>query len=140
MTDKIIITGLRPLQAALKELPGKWPRELRIASKDAATIIGEGTKAAFAAGPGSSVLAAASVKVLAGQRDASIRIGGNDRGGRVALGNEFGSIRFKQFPAWRGVGADAGYALYPTIRAKRAEVVEAYGAALDRLLHDAFPD
>jgi len=78
---------------------------------------------------------------LAQQRGAAVRIGGGSSvGGLVALGNEFGALRYKQFPPWRGNGEEAGYALWPSIRENRDRVVEVYGDAIERLAAAAFPD
>lgn len=59
--------------------------------------------------------------------------GPNQTVGNVIFGAEFGGQRRKttmQFDPWRGNGKDAGYFLWPTIRAEYDTVVERYGAAL----------
>ena len=47
---------------------------------------------------------------------------------------------WNQFREWRGNGSNAGYALFPTMRANRDEVVEMYGRGMDRITRAAFPD
>lgn len=53
--------------------------------------------------------------------------------GDVMWGAEFGGQRRRttqQFAPWRGNGEDAGYFLWPTIRAEYDTVIERYGEAL----------
>jgi hypothetical protein len=45
-----------------------------------------------------------------------------------------------QFQPWRGSTRQAGYFLYPAIRANEAQIVEMYGDAIERLAAKAFPD
>lgn len=133
----IKVEGLRDLQRALREIDRELPKELRRANLEAAQLIAEGTRRSFASRPGVAPKVVPSVKALAQQRSASVRIGGARF--PFALGSEFGSIRFKQFPAWRGSAAAAGYSLYPTIRSEGPRVIEAYAAAVDRVAAKAFP-
>lgn len=134
MPERIEVLGLKDFQRELRRLDKAWPRELRAANRDAAEIVARGTRSSFASRPGVAPKVAASVKVLAQQRSAAVRIGG--RRWPYALGSEFGSRRYPQFPpVLRG-----GYSLYPTIKASRDEMVEEYGEAVDRLMRRAFPD
>ena len=141
MDSRIRVEGLADLQRELRAANTKFPRELRVANKEAADIIAAGTRHAFAGLGGSAPKVVPTVKALAQQRSASVKIGGGASvGGRVAMGNEFGSVRFKQFPPWSGSGGGAGYALFPTIRDRRDELVDVYAGALDRIARRAFPD
>ncbi len=84
---------------------------------------------------GSAPKVAPTVKALAQQTRAQIVVGrGSGVGAEVAMGNTFGSTRYKQFPP------TGQYALYPTIAAKTDEVVDIYADMLDELLRRAFPD
>lgn len=61
------------------------------------------------------------------------RRGENQTVGDVMMGAEFGGQRRKttqQFDPWRGNDENAGYFLWPTIRAEYDTVVERYGEAL----------
>lgn len=49
-------------------------------------------------------------------------------------------VGWNQFRPWRGNGANAGYFLFPDIRAHEPEIVETYGDAIDKLTKKAFPD
>lgn len=96
-------------------------------------MVAEATRASFASRPGVARRVAPSVKALAQQRSASVKIGGDRY--PFALGSNFGSRQFKQFPP----PVDPDYSLYRSIRAKRDDVVESYGDAIDRLAAKAFP-
>lgn len=133
----IEVDGLRDFQKALKQAGDDFPKELRVASKDAAEIVAAGTRQSFSSRSGVAPKVAASVKVLAQQRGAAVRIGG--KAFPYALGSNFGAgPRYPQFPQFAGSGDD--YSLYKTIRARRAEVLESYGDAVDRLARKAFPN
>jgi hypothetical protein len=47
---------------------------------------------------------------------------------------------WNQFRSWRGIGPNAGYAIYPTIRANQALIMGLYEAEVDKIVRDAFPD
>lgn len=110
-----------------------------MASKAAAEIVAVRTQASFAGRGGSAPKVAPTVKALAQQRGASVKIGGGKSvGGYVALGNEFGGrgrSTTKQFPPFK----KSGYSLYPTIARARDDVIDAYAKALDRITARAFP-
>lgn len=54
-----------------------------------------------------------------------------------ALGAEFGSTKYRQFPPYLG---QTGYFLYPTIRAESDAIERVYWDAIDKITHAAFPD
>lgn len=131
---RIEVDGLRDLQRELRALDASWPKELRLANKEAAEVVADATRASFASRPGVAPKVAASVKALAQQRNASVRVGG--KRWPYAMGATFGARRFKQFPPFK----QGGYSLFPQIKSERAKVVEVYGDAVDRLVRRAFPD
>jgi len=45
-----------------------------------------------------------------------------------------------QFEGWRGNDRNAGYFLYPAIRANEARIIEVYGDAIERITGKAFPN
>jgi hypothetical protein len=49
-------------------------------------------------------------------------------------------LGWNHFRAWRGVGPDAGYAIYPTIRRNQSMIAETYEREVERITRDAFPD
>lgn len=56
------------------------------------------------------------------------------RGSRSFLG-------FNQFLVWKTPGnGNAGYFLYPTMKAESSRIIEMYGDELDRITEAAFPD
>lgn len=139
--DRIEVDGLKDLQRELRAVDKDFPKELRLANKGAAEIVADATRASFASRGGVAPKVAPSVKALAQQRSASVKIGGAKY--PYAMGSEFGGRgrpRTRQFPPWRGNGEGAGYSLYESIRAQRDKVMDSYGDALDRLTKKAFPD
>lgn len=155
--NAIQIVGLRDLQADLRELDAKLPRELRKVNLSVAQMVAE--HAQSTARSQGSVIAKAAPAIRAGadQRSAWVRITATAQL-PFALGAEFGAGRnvartrrspsggqvtytgFKQFQQWRGNGSDAGYALYPTIRGDSDQIVAAYTQRLTELLARVFPD
>lgn len=141
----IKIEGLKDFQRDLRAIDKDLPKELRKANLQAAEVIAEGAKASFASRGGVAPKVAPSVKALAQQRNASVKIGG--KAYPFAGGAEFGGGKYgkgnptargghtTQFEAFR----QSGYSLWPTLKDKSDEVVEAYGKALDRLTKKAFP-
>jgi hypothetical protein len=137
VADRIQVTGLKELRKELKAADAAFPKELQKANKKIAELVADGTRAAFSGMGGSAPKVAPTVKALAQQARAQVKVGGGSGvGAEVAMGNLWGSKRYKQFPP----PVDAGYALYPTLKAKNDEIVEAYGDLLDDLLKRAFPD
>lgn len=82
------------------------------------------------------------------QRGAAVRLG------KLGGGAEFGAAHnlprrmangrtrrgWNQFPPWRGSGDEAGYFIWPTIRAETDRLLEVYMEALMRIIKNAFPD
>lgn len=143
------IEGIIPLQKELRAANKAYPRLLRIANKEAAEIIAGEARAEAGGQGGVARKSAPSIKAMAQQRNASVKIGGQKY--PFALGAEFGAIVYKQFKPWRGnqhsmpsdISFDehtTGYFLYPAIRAKRGKVMDVYGELLDKAMKKAFPD
>ena len=131
------VTGLKELRKELKAADAAFPKELQKANKKVAELVAEGTREAFSSMAGSAPKVAATVKAYASGARAQVKVGGG--GGvaaEVAMGNLWGSGRFKQFPA----RVADGYALYPTMKARNDQIVDLYGDMVDDLLHRAFPD
>lgn len=136
MADKIRVDGLKDLRRELKALDGDWNRQLQKVNKAIAEDVAEGTRADFRRLGGSGPKSASTVKALAQQTRAQVKFGGkgNSVAERVAGGNAFGSVRFKQFPK-PGV-----YALYPALARLRPDIEDRYLDMLEELLARAFPD
>lgn len=131
--DTIRIVGLAELQRELRTLDKKWPGSLRLVNKDAAELIADVTRRSFLARPGVAPKVAPSVKALAQQRSAAVKIGGQKY--PFAMGSNFGSVAFKQFPN----PTKPDWSLYKSISDERETVVESYGDAIERLAKRAFP-
>lgn len=147
---RVEIKGLKDFQRELRRIDKDLPKELRKVHMAAAQIVATGTRAKFARRPGVTSAVPKSVKAMAQQRSAVVRIGGKGKA-EAAIGHEFGGGKYRrgnpspaggyttQFPAWRGSGGDAGYALYPTLRQKTDELIDLYGDALEDIARRAFP-
>lgn len=133
MAGRIEVDGLRDFQAALRAADRDFPKELRLANKEAAEVVAAATRSSFASRGGVAPKVAASVRAVAQQRSASVKIGGERY--PYAMGSNFGSLRFKQFPP----RTSPDYSLFISIQAKRREVLESYHDSLKRLTKKAFP-
>ena len=137
MADKVEVRGLKELRRELKAVDAQWPKELRKINLAIAEDVAEGTRSVFSSMGGSAPKVASTVKALAQQARAQVKVGGgNSIGGQVAMGNLWGSRRYKQFPP----PASAGYALYPTLASLRPDIEDRYLSMLEDLLARAFPD
>ena len=138
MTVGVQVLGLREFSAGLRRVDRDLSKQLRQVNKEAAEDVARYARAKASALGGVQNKAAGSLRPGGTQRGGYVKLGGNRF--PFALGAEFGSIRFKQFPAWRGSGADAGYFLYPALRKRTQHLVEKYGDEIERLSRHAFPD
>lgn len=84
------------------------------------------------------------------QKGAVIGIGAKGRSKQWAVGAEFGSLAYPQFPAWRGnqwnfrglsySDHETGYFLHPAIRQETDWVIDKADRELGRIFSKAFPD
>lgn len=158
-TDRSIaigIDGLVALQRDLRAVDADLPKDLRALNLEVAESVASKAQARAVAHGGALAKAAPAIKAGAEQRGAFVRLTASTKYPMV-LGAEFGAgqntrrigkvrgggirsyVGFRQFDAWRGNGADAGYAVYPTIRAENEHIVAAYSERLAQLLDRAFP-
>jgi hypothetical protein len=139
MVDRVQVVGLKELRNELKALEGNFPKELQQANKRAVAevIIPAAIANASGQSPRWGGRAIGTIRALATATSAAAAIGTS--GVPYVLGKEFGSIKYRQFPPWRGSGPGSGYAFYPAIRSTREQFVEVYGQMLDDLTRRAFP-
>lgn len=131
--ETIRVNGLRDLQRELKRLD--LTDDLKDAHyRVAGIVVDEAEKRARALGR-MQAKAAESLRAGKAQRKATVSIGGARY--PFALGAEFGAKKYPQFLPHLG---RTGYWTYPAIRAKRDEVIDAYGDEIERLTKAAFPD
>lgn len=131
--EKIRVVGLRDLQRELKALDLQG--ELKEANwRVAQIVLEEAEKRARALGR-MQAKAAESLTAGRAQRKATVAFGGARY--PFAFGAEFGAKKYPQFLPHLG---RTGYWLYPAIRDKRDEIVDAYGDEIERLTKAAFPD
>lgn len=132
------VEGHREMVRALRKAGSEFPRRVRAANKKVADLVVSRAAPAMAGRRGRAYVTARTIKAGATQNSAYVKLGGVP----TAMGDEFGSIRYTQFDAWRGSGADAGYALYPTIRqlGRSGELADTYEDEIEPVLREAFPD
>lgn len=137
MAEQVRVVGLKELRRELRAIDPRWNKELRKVNLAIAEDVARGTQAAFERMGGSAPKVAPTVKALAQQAKGQVKVGGgNSIGGQVAMGNLWGSRRFRQFPS----AVSGGYALYPTLAKLRPDIEERYAELLEDLLARAFPD
>lgn len=73
-------------------------------------------------------------------RTTSRRFGDRVKVARYKNGSAKVRLGWNQFRPWRGVGPDAGYAIYPTIRQNQVQIREMYEDMVDKITREAFPD
>ena len=127
-TDAIKITGLRDLQAALKQMDGEAQKQLRGVLNEAAEIVVSGARAGF---PTKTGRAKGTIKVMSSQREARVKEGSAkapyapwlDYGGRV------GPKRSVSRPFVK-----TGRYVYPAYNRSRDDILDALSAALAELI------
>lgn len=145
--ETVRIEGLRELQAGLKAIDPKLPREMRVTNLTAAETVAKPARARAMSLGGVAAHIAPSIKATAEQRAAKVALGGPKY--PMAMGANFGAhhdivrqtprgpvLGWNQFPA--PVKPDR--ILYRTIAIEAPRFTELYGRMIDRLTHQAFPD
>lgn len=131
-TGEVKVDGLAELNRALRRMGPEFQKELKGANLDVAQLVAEDARAAARSLGGVAAKTAPSIQAKGYTQSAGVALGGP--GYEFAGGAEFGSIRFKQFQPWRGNGSDAGYFVYPSIRADLERIETEYTAAIDALI------
>lgn len=150
--EAVQIVGLKQFQADLRQLDKSLPAELRKLNLAVAQMVVEHAQARAASLGAMQAKAATVLKAQAQQRNAAVSLTPTSSV-PFALGAEFGAGRdsprqrssgtyvgYRQFEHWGGNGGDAGYFMYPTIRADDEHIVDAYVQRLNVLLAKAFPN
>ncbi len=132
------VQGLDDFRRELRRLGSDLPRELADANFQVASLVTQRAKARASGASRGARKSAESLSAARTQATAKVRMGGSRY--PFAAGFEFGSIRYPQFPAWRGSGEGAGYWLYPTIRAENDRIIDIYGDLIDAIAARAFPN
>lgn len=132
----IEVEGLKQLRKDLAAVNKALPKELGQLYKSIGTmVIQDAQNRAFGLGGVANKAASA---LSASARSTAVVISLNGQKYPYALGAEFGGSQ-PQFKPWRGNGPDAGYFLYPTIRADSQEILDAFDAAAAKAYKLAFP-
>lgn len=125
---------VRDLRRAQPELV----KELRRANRDIANEVRDESRDAARSESRQYAKAATGIQSRAFPDKAQIAL--NPNRFPWIFGAEFGSIQYKQFPAWRGNDSDAGYAVFPTIRDMSEEIADTYGDRVMDAVSSAFPE
>lgn len=137
MSERAVqITGLKELRRELRKLEDAkaWSNRLKDEHvKIARMVVDRGN--VLAKKRTQMVLAAKSNRAVRSVSGASIRMGGVGRARDWALGAQFGSERFRQFPPH----VKGGYTIYPALGDLRKEIVQVYADGIERIVADAFP-
>lgn len=146
----IRIEGMKELRAALKKVDDSATDIIAVANKKAATFVV--TEATYKAkGMGRQASKASGQLSASGTAKAGTVKLANSKAVPYAIGAEFGANHNVPRPmrrkgkgyamrGWNGlpVRAKSGRFLWPTIRAKRDEIVDVYATEVDRLLKRTF--
>lgn len=133
----IRVEGLTEAVRALRQIGPDAAKESRAASLEVATFVANDARARAYSLGSTAAHVAPTIRPAAGVSSAGVGFGG--AANPEAGGAEFGSVRFKQFKPWRGSGPEAGYFVYPTIRADADKVVETYEKRWDAIIKKRFP-
>lgn len=131
MVAKIQVNGLRELQGALKAAESATPKMLRLALNEAATVVLDYAKPQV---PSRSGAARGSMKVRSTQREGRVAAGGRKAPYYPWL--DFGGHVGQHGKTARPFYSEGRY-LYPTLRKRHPEIIEAMSAALAGLVRDA---
>lgn len=132
------VIGLKAFVAELKAVSPEFARELSAVNREIARLVRDEATSAASGQGGVAGHVAPSIRASGTQRSASVTLGGDDY--PMAMGAEFGSIRFHQFKAWRGNDTGAGYFVYPTIREHADDIEKMIMDGFTRVADHAFPD
>jgi hypothetical protein len=147
---RLDVEGLAELRRELKKLEDakEFEAELKDVNKRVGDLVVAGARAhastpmeRAAAASLRSSRAASKAQVLGGSARVPF-FGGAEFGAmqnqmRVSVRGPYEGLN--QFHPWKGNGRDAGYFLYPAIRAAEAEIVDMYGEGLEAITARAFP-
>lgn len=138
---QVDVLGLNDFIRDMRAEPERLDKDLRKRFVEIAEDVADEARSRAAARtnprPGHKVIG--TIKASSGGRDARVTLGANDV--PWALGHEFGSIQFPQFPAWTGSDSSAGLFFYPAVReASREDIPKAMHELLEEFAGRAFPD
>ncbi len=126
-TPAVQVEGMREFLSELRKMDTQWPKEMRLANKEAATVALPGVRRLI---PVRSGRLKKSLRVLATQRRASVAVGSQKR---VPYAHP---INF----GWPSRGIQPQEFMYRGLADSRPKIMKAYLAAVNRLVRRAFPD
>lgn len=125
------VTGLREFTSALRQIDKELPKLVTMANKTLAETVVAKARPMLVTKGGKQAKSAPTLRASATQRGASVRASGP-----TVQGDEYGALAYPQFRPWRGSAADAGYAIWPAIRAERKHIEDGYIEQLLQALID----
>lgn len=141
MTDfRIQTTGLKELNDGLRFFENGVAKSVRpILKAFAERVAGKVRQAYGRRYPTAQHVNAGGVRSAATNRSAQLILGGERA--PFLLGQEFGSDKFRQFPAWSGNtdGAANGYYFFPTLRRELPDMTGELAQMVDEYAAKAFP-
>lgn len=139
MDVRIEVHGLSELRRALAQCEGRSPKEVAQANFEAADIVAREARSRAPSGPhegsGTVTPIRASIKAMRRARAGVVAMGGART--PHAEPTEFGGTLARHASASRTRVRQRAF-LYPAIEAKRGEVMDFYGNAVDRIMRPAF--
>lgn len=144
MADKlqVDVEGFKQFQRELNRLDKSWGKELRKSNKEVANRVVVPDVRTQAAQPRTNIKGnptrlgsrgVKSIRATATGTKAQVAVGKAKLG--HVMGHVFGSKKYEQFPPWR----KGGYIVFPVIRRKGPEIMDAYEQMIDELTKRAFP-
>lgn len=152
------VEGIKEVRAELRAIDENFDRKLKNAYQRIANEVTDASQYAATAQGSTAAFVAPSIKTGTSVHGAVIRLGagtlirkhGSHGAGRgagstvlaalVAPGAEFGSSRYRQFPAWNGNGDGAGYFIYPTIRAMKPQIADTAQYEVEAAIKQVLPN
>lgn len=129
----IQIIGLKELRRDLRSWDRKAPRLVTAAHRKIAKEVKAAAQSKASSLGSVAAKSAPAIGHVATMTGAGVKLDGVKH--PYALGAEFGALQYPQFKPWTGNSLDAGYFLYPTIRAKQSMIRETYSkTVLDELV------
>lgn len=135
------VLGLNEFIQALRGEPERLDKELRKRLEAIAEDVASEarTRAGARTNPRVGHEVMGTIKASSAGRDARVSLGANNV--PWALGHEFGSVMFPQFPPWTGNDRGAGLFFYPAVReASREDIPKALHELIEEFASRVYPD
>lgn len=134
----VVDPSFAEMRAKLREIDRKWPKEIQKRNKKIAEFVAVATENEYSAEhPAQSGEGSDSIRALATQKSASVRIGSD--AAPYVLGQNFGSNGGKNKHQFRRRN-EPDYFLYTTVREYLPDIKKEYLKGVDEVMEEAFPN